>query len=534
MPFTLSLQFPAGRYVAAAWGDRNAVEWPPHPARLCLALVDVLHRTGHKSDRRAALEWLCAQSPPVLVIPDTDHSDLRVLDGFYVPQNPSTAEGVKHPRKQRAFPTVFLDPNSPTVFYYWPEVDLPESLEAPLRELISSLPRFGHSSSLVIASITSEEPPSGRGWREIHPMSDEALGSPQFRLRVPWDGLLRSAEDAFDADGRTKEIEKLISGAARSAKPDKPLKPAASPRGRHDPRHRWKGYVEKLETPPHPSPWDEHILVLTQSGRDRIGLPSVWQLTEAFHKTLLDRWSRDPARGPVPSWLSGHRSSRNGQPSSPVTHNHLAIFPLPFVGNKHATGHLLGIGLAFPRPQTAEIDLATLRKQWRQALSALFEESEDGVLELTTRDKAWHVLLRPDDSPDPKLALRPNRWTRPSTVWSTVTPLILDRHPKPHFKKDPEAWLESCSRIIEEACVRAGLPEPRGVIPTLHSPLPGVPPAPAFPAPAARPGRPPRFHIHATLRFAVEVQGPLLLGAGRYRGYGLCLPTNALNHRPDE
>lgn len=31
MPLTLSLQFPTGRYVAASWGDKDEVEWPPIP-----------------------------------------------------------------------------------------------------------------------------------------------------------------------------------------------------------------------------------------------------------------------------------------------------------------------------------------------------------------------------------------------------------------------------------------------------------------------------------------------------------------------
>ncbi|MEI6607337.1 MAG: type I-U CRISPR-associated protein Csb2, partial [Verrucomicrobiota bacterium] len=139
-------------------------------------------------------------------------------------------------------------------------------------------------------------------------------------------------------------------------------------------------------------------------------------------------------------------------------------------------------------------------------------------------DKAWTLCLAPDESPDPKLALRPSRWTRPATTWSSVTPIILDRHPKPHFDKDPVAWRQSCIEIIGNACMRLGLPEPLRVEVSPHSPIAGVPPAFAFVAPADRSGRPLRFHVHATLQFATPISGPLLLGAGRYRGYGLCLP----------
>ncbi|MCB1203721.1 MAG: type I-U CRISPR-associated protein Cas5/Cas6 [Verrucomicrobiae bacterium] len=534
MSLTISLQFPAGRYVAAAWGDKDAVEWPPHPARLCLGLLDALHRVGEPCDMREALEWLSAQTPPLIVVPDEKGANLRVLDGIFVPQNPSAAEGVKPPRKQRSFPAIFLDPDNPTVFLHWPDVVLPAALDAPMQALFASLPRLGHSSSLVMAKVSSDGPPSGNGWRVIRPMSQEESGSPEFRLRVAWDGLLQSAEGAFDLEGRTAEMEVLVKAAARSAKPDKSLKPAASPRGRHDPRHRWHGYLEEMDAPPHASPWDERILVLSQVDGDRMGLQSVWQLTEAFHKALLDRWSRDPSRGPVPTWLSGHRSGVPGSDTAPTAENHLAVFPLPFGGGRHATGHLLGLGLAFPRPETAGVDSATLRFQWRQALSALLGESEEGMLELSPRDKAWSVRLRPDDSPHPKEALRPGRWTRPSTIWTSVTPVILDRHPKPHFKKDPAGWSKSCSRIVEEACRRIGLPRPEEIHVSPHSPLQGVPPAFSFAAPVARPGRPPRFHVHVSMRFSEEIQGPLLLGAGRFRGYGLFLPPTPKDLPSDE
>ena len=133
MSLTLSLQFLAGRYVAASWGNRDEVEWPPHPARLCLALIDVLHKSGNVAQQREALRWLFGQSPPTIVIPARHLADEKVLDGIFVPQNPSAAESIKHPRKQRSFPAVFLDPDFPTVFFHWPDSEVP----AELRESLS-------------------------------------------------------------------------------------------------------------------------------------------------------------------------------------------------------------------------------------------------------------------------------------------------------------------------------------------------------------------------------------------------------------
>lgn len=526
MPLTISLQFPAGRYVAASWGNRDEVEWPPHPARLCLALIDVLHKSGNTNQKREALGWLFRQPPPVIVIPASHLTDEKILDGIFVPQNPSAAEGIKHPRKQRSFPAVFLNPDAPAVCFHWPDSELPAELRESLSSLLNSLPRLGHSSSLVMASVSDDVPPTGPDWRKIQPLDSDETSSPEFRLRVNWDGLLESAESAFDAEGREKEMAKLIDRAVSTVKPDKPLKPAASPRGRHDPRHRWHGYAEEPDRTTHCTPWDKRILILRQTAGERMGLPSTLQITEVFHKALLDRWGRNPALGPIPSWLSGHQPGKTGEKTSPATACHLAVFPLAFVGATHATGHLLGIGIAVPRPEDIGIDPSTFRIQWRQALSALL--GEEGELELSPPDNAWALRLKPDESPDPKKALLPSRWTRPSTTWTSVTPIILERHPKPHFDKDPIAWRKSCETIIGDACQRLGLPRPERIDVSPHSPLTGVPPAFAFAAPAARSGRPPRFHVHASLQFAEPIAGPLLLGAGRYRGYGLCLPLDSI------
>jgi CRISPR-associated protein Csb2 len=347
-------------------------------------------------------------------------------------------------------------------------------------------------------------------------------------LRVGWDGLVEAAEAAYDAAGRAEELAALVAVAERGAKPDKALKPAASPRGRHDPRHRWHGYAEGVAVEVPSGYWDSRILVLEQIDGDRIGLASTWQLAEVFHKTLLDRWTRrfgDQA----PAWISGHRSGSPGETTAPSLDCHLAAFPLAFVDANYASGHLLGMGLAFPKPEVIGADPASLRADWRKAMAALFSEGE--TLELAPRDRAWTVRLAVESSPKPQRALQPSRWIRPSRDWSTVTPIILDRHPKPNFKKDPRGWRDSCARIIAEACLRIGLPEPEEISVSPQSPVRGVPSSSQFVAPGQRPGRPTRFHIHASLRFREEVSGPILLGAGRFRGYGLCLPRDSKDTR---
>jgi len=80
--------------------------------------------------------------------------------------------------------------------------------------------------------------------------------------------------------------------------------------------------------------------------------------------------------------------------------------------------------------------------------------------------------------------------------------------------------------MIADGCEAIGLPQPREVVVTPVSAHPGVPPAYSFPRLTRKDGTE-RRHAHAILVFDQPVRGPVLIGAGRYRGYGLCRPINA-------
>jgi CRISPR-associated protein Csb2 len=119
---------------------------------------------------------------------------------------------------------------------------------------------------------------------------------------------------------------------------------------------------------------------------------------------------------------------------------------------------------------------------------------------------------------------------RRSRVWTTATPIILDRFPR---SNDPEARSNEVKASIRRSCSHVGLPEPSFIAVTDGSAVRGAPPArPArgskswehWQLPSSLAARP---LVHATIGFDAEVSGPILLGAGRYVGMGLCLPVNA-------
>ena len=128
----------------------------------------------------------------------------------------------------------------------------------------------------------------------------------------------------------------------------------------------------------------------------------------------------------------------------------------------------------------------------------------------------------------PAQALKSETWTEPWRTWGTVTPIVLDRYPKADRLEDREAWEEEVARIIASSCRNIGLPEPVQIDIEksswhLGSPR-AMPGKTGFPLYPIRSGQPCRVQVHAWLRFEQLVQGPVILGAGRYLGYGLCKP----------
>ena len=136
-------------------------------------------------------------------------------------------------------------------------------------------------------------------------------------------------------------------------------------------------------------------------------------------------------------------------------------------------------------------------------------------------------------------------WCRPARRWLSVTPIALDRFPGNLRSREPRARERAeaeAAASVARACVFAGLAElPGQVRVTIRLDLPwsAFPPARQADEPGARqfPGYQtgtgtPRACVHAEIEFDEPVEGPVLVGAGRYLGYGLCLARPATGMRP--
>lgn len=246
--------------------------------------------------------------------------------------------------------------------------------------------------------------------------------------------------------------------------------------------------------------FDPRLLILALSGK-RLGLSATLKLVEALRGALL---SACPS--PIPEWISGHGAS-----GAASRDPHVALLPLPFVDSQHADGRLMGVALALPRgiePTEAERTLGPwLRDEHGLPRSiALFDgQWLECTVSLETRE-------------GPPLNLRTQTWAGPARRWASVTPVVLDRH-----FDGPGQW-ERAAETVKDACERIGLPRPLEVVLHPVSLVEGTPRSSEFPPLARKHDGGRMQHAHAVLVFGEAVQGPVLVGAGRFRGYGLCRP----------
>jgi CRISPR-associated protein Csb2 len=109
-------------------------------------------------------------------------------------------------------------------------------------------------------------------------------------------------------------------------------------------------------------------------------------------------------------------------------------------------------------------------------------------------------------------SLAPSRWIGPARIWRSVTPIVVDRHPKP-----ASGGVEGALRV---AAANALLPETIRIEANAVPFLAGVPLARGF-----RGEIPRGMRVHVELEFAEPVRGPILVGRGRYLGIGLLAPA---------
>jgi CRISPR-associated protein Csb2 len=462
--FALRVEFLLGRMTSQSVHDRDEPEWPPHPVRLFYALVATHFETGAEPAEVRFLEWLEAQGPALLVASDGTR---RVTVTHYVPVNDvRLQDGVGNLPDRR--------PRQPRTFPAFVPQDpvvyfvWPDA-DPPTDVRLAAATLCGKVSCLGhSSSLVGVAPVSAVPPATWEPSPDEQA---EVVLRVPFPGLLaalRAAHQRFLASG----VRGALPAAAQAYR-----------RARRTPRVAKACSVFGT------------MVAFRRSEGPRLPATAAPMVARAMRRAILAL-----AGEPIPEVLSGHQPD-----GSPSVRPHVAYLGLPDVGHRYADGHLLGVAALLPRDLSAEDRQKVLAALGRLQSLAL------GRLGL------WR-LVRLQGLPAAQ-GLWPETWCGPSRWWHSVTPVLLDRFPD-------TLWGPEARACVAEACRRIGLPAPSVVQTSPYAVPRGAPPAFAFaPARGARERRP---LVHASLAFSAPVEGPLLLGAGRFWGWGLFRPA------PDE
>ena len=473
----LGIRYLRGYAVATDIMQQRA-EWPPHPGRVFMAMAAAYFGSGQDMEERHALEWLQDQEPPPAIY--ASESRERSLVETYVPVNDrldKTAGPTLRSRQPRTFPTV--RPDNDSVFLIW-ENDAPTPVRTALEQLCGKVTRIGHSSSLVQMWVADQSCPAPNFWPD-----DRATSQ---RLRIAEKGTLQYLEQAFH-------------GGAH------PVRPALT---------QWQGYSpvgsQGQQEQTISGPFHSQIIILSKYEGRTLGLESTLSLTGALRHAAMKA-----AGETAPEWLSGHQTD-----GSPTLQPHAAFFPLPYVDAQYADGHIMGLAIALPRHMAADGEvrrvigslLFTERGKdkhvhlWRGKCNDKIEDEENCL---------WDWKLTRETRPSLAEALRTKTWTRASRTWASVTPLVLHHHPKKHRSSDTE-------RIVREAFQSARLPEPETVTIQPVSAFRGAGHALSLPEFTEGGAGLCRYQVHCVVRFPVPVEGPVLVGRGRFRGYGLFRP----------
>lgn len=526
----VTVRFPLGVYHAQSTSDFATAEWPPHPVRLIAALTAAAHGRP-EAVLDVALQVvgvLAAAGPPLIVAPraaDPDKADgqTRVarLRGAsrWAPRNHELAElrggkGISPRdlgRGRAEVHKVGVAIGSAPIKFEWPDLTLDDGVLEVLGRLVEDLTVLGTARSPALVSVDTAGPPSDPRTVWAPTRSDGGEAVAQVRVataRTPaemdaWharraaplrrDGTVTAA--AYVPPVALGEQVAYIHGIDAAALPSEPFDP------------EW---------------WGDMLIVAVDRDRsqDLPKAPAAFAFARAMRKALLDTYGPEGTPEEAPAILRGRADTP-----------HAAFVPLSFVaesqsrgserpsgarGAPFADGRILGVAVILPH-RARVVDVARRRLEVEAGLSRLLGLATHEAVAVRVPG-VGPVWLGLPDSRRVADTLREARYRRPSTRWSTVTPIVHSRYLP---RKGEQALFEQ----VAAECSDVGLPAPARVAvqrgPRFRG-APGPIDGGALPASWTGPLRGPQAHLD--LWFDEPVRGPVLLGRARHFGLGLCLP----------
>lgn len=439
-------------------GDRRG-EWPPSPGRLLAAFVAADGTRGRQRGTDGAELRLLEEAPPPMILADPDDQVLRAqINDRYVVRNQRANSAVQgYPARSSTLvrPGVRLIPRTPTIAYCY---DIENVSDQQLRALRFRAARIGYLGAAdAPARITVErrQPTSQlHRWR-----AHDAGATP---LAVGYPGMVDDLDVAFDLFLAGEIVE-------RSWTPKKIVRYRADQQNVFEPRTDetiWLKFSRAISS--------HHVIAIT----------------EALRAAVLHH---HPDGAEAPAIVHGHG---NEQPSW----HQVRFLPLVEAGHQHSKGRIHGAGIWVPAAAT--------------------RHDRDGIrtAALSIR-RLWHgdrfdvAVTLHDGEPRPWTA-NPARWIGPARQWSSVTPVVQERH-GPVTHEEVARWFTHAGHPVPEQFVANRHPDLAGAI-DLRPPIV-----------RRRYGRSPYTHI--TVEFEEPVFGPLAVGRGRSFGLGLLAPIKEAN-----
>lgn len=479
----ITIRFLTGTYHGR---DRDGEpEWPPSPLRLFQALVAAAG-AGRTDAEHKALRWLEQQH-----VPDITALEPRAVGGIrkhYVPNNDADRQS-DHvgSRVEKVFRPLHLSDGT-EVQYRWPIADNDRPQADVIKQLAGRLRCLGWGIDVVAGrgGFDCEEPAGTKRW------SSSAVGGSGVVRRVPRDGTLESLDFAH-----AEKTARFDGGRYRPT--DANVTTASVP------------YAPASELPARP--WLVFSLATIADGSRASFWPAkVAELAgQVRHATKLAAKRCEWDQPTIDSYICGHHAKDGDR---------LAFLPMSSVGHPHADGMIRRVLIVAPPRDDKRLN------QLRTRLIGPLQP-EDG--EPTTA----MVPLSPQDN-----VLR--RYTGVARRWSTVTPAILPGHISRRglggepFTLDPNELggnaqssvgkkaAKVAVRLLELSDLPLGLVE-RITFSRVPS-LPNLPHAMRF-APPSKLQKNQRLHVVVVLK--TQVAGPLALGLGRFRGFGLLAACDA-------
>ena len=469
----ISVEFLHGTYRAdpdggAASGRANLGEWPPSVARLLAAFVaaDGMGERCRVTDG-TELEFLEGLGPPIIhAEPDPFHQPLHARYVVLASRAPAKATHQEYPARTGALvrPGARVALRHAVVAYVWDGAEPADCLDA-LRLRAARIGYLGCADSPVRLRVASDmEEATVAALHTFRPRSGGTC-----MVSVPRPGYhLKALEAAYDA------WQEHGPSAPRSQFPA--LRNLVAYAGPDD--------VADEDEAGHVVAW----LRLKQSVSGR----RIADVTAALKAAVMSKYQRLYG-DPLPRVLHGHGFESTGFEIA----RYLA---LPNVGFDHSDGRIHGAAVWLPQGGCDEIATERIRAAARSVDVLQTSSISVGVA-------PWVGEARPT-------AATPARWRKRSDTWVTAVPAIHERFGRLNL---PE---------LRRWCRHAGLPDPVAFrsarVPLVNGALTLHPTEVRRPALRALDTMKPYSHIE--VRFAESVRGPVVIGGGRSRGFGLCVP----------